>query len=63
MPSASEEHKKDDEPTGLSKVWSLRIDNSSNVNGSGAHIVLESPTGEKISYVLRLEFPASNNEA
>ena len=54
MPSASEEHKKDDEPTGLSKVWSLRIDNSSNVNESGAHIVLES---------MWLEFPASNNEA
>ena len=33
------------------------------MNGSGIGIILESPTGEKISYALRLEFPASNNEA
>ena len=44
-------------------MWSLRIDDSSNVNGSGAGIVLESPTREKISYALNLEFLASNNEA
>ena len=57
------EHKKDDEPADLSNVWSLRIDSSSNVNGSGAGVVLESLTGEKINYVLRLEFSSSNNEA
>ena len=52
----------DDEPTDLSNVWSLRIDGSSNVNGSGAGIILESPMGEKISYALRLKFPALNNK-
>ena len=31
--STSEERKKDDEPTDLSNIWSLRIDGSSNVNG------------------------------
>ena len=41
----------------------MRIDGSSNVNGSGAGVILESPTGEKVNYALRLEFPISNNEA
>ena len=31
-------------------------------NMSGTCIILESPTGEKISYTLRLKFSASNNE-
>ena len=62
-PSTSEGLKRDDKPTDLNNVWTLRIDSSSNVNGSGASIILESPMGEKISYALRLEFPASNNEA
>ena len=52
----------DDDPTDPSNVWSLRIDGSSNVNGSGAGVILESPTGEKVSYALRLDFPTSNNE-
>ena len=63
MLSISVGHKKGDEPTDPSNVWSLRIDGSSNVKGSGTGVILESPTGEKISYALRLEFPASNNEA
>ena len=62
-PGTSEGHKRDDEPTDLSNMWSLRTDSSSNVNRSGVGIILESPTREKISYALRLEFPASNNEA
>ena len=53
----------DDDPTNLGNVWSLRIDGSSNINGSGTEAVLESPTREKVCYALRLEFPASNNEA
>ena len=61
--STSEGRTKDDEPTDLNNVWSLRIDGSSNVNGSGAGVILESPTGEKVDYALRLEFLASNNEA
>ena len=51
-----------DEPTCPSNVWSLKIDGSSNVNGSGAGVFLESLTGEKVNYALRLEFPTSNNE-
>ena len=41
----------------------MRIDGSSYVNENGTGFVLESPTGEKVCYALRLEFPASNNEA
>ena len=52
-----------DDPTDPSNVWSLRIDSSSNINRSGAGVVLESSTREKVSYALRLEFHASNNEA
>ena len=48
--------------TDPSNMWSLRIDGSSNVNENGACVILESPTREKISYALRLEFSASNNE-
>ena len=33
------------------------------MNESGADVVLEIPTGEKVNYALRLEFLASNNEA
>ena len=61
-PSTSLEHEKDNEPTDPSNMWSLRTDGSSNVKGSGAGIILESPTGEKISYALKLKFPASNNK-
>ena len=60
--STSVECKKDDKPIDPNNVWSLRIDGFSNVNGSGAGVILESPIGEKISYALRLKFLASNNE-
>ena len=62
-PCTSERQPVDDEPTDPSNVWSLRIDGSSNVNGNGAGVVLESLMGEKGRYALRLQFPASNNEA
>ena len=57
------EHKKDDEPTNPNSLWSLRIDGSSNMNGSGTDVILDSQIGENISYALGLKFPASNNEA
>ena len=41
----------------------MRIDGSSNTNGSGVGVVLESSIGKKVCYALRLQFPASNNEA
>ena len=62
-PSTSKGRKKDDEPTNSSNVWSLKINGSSNLNGTGIGVILESSIGEKISYALRLEFLVSNNKA
>ena len=33
------------------------------MNESGAGVVLENPTGEKVRYALRLQFSTTNNEA
>ena len=62
-PSTSENEPIDDDPTDLSNIWNLRIYGSSNVNGSGVGIVLESPMGEKVHYALRLQFPLTNSDA
>ncbi|XP_024027555.1 uncharacterized protein LOC112093419 [Morus notabilis] len=43
--------------------WKLYVDGSSNENGSGARLVLQTPEGHKITSTIRFEFPASNNEA
>ena len=56
-------HPVDSDPTDPSNVWNMKIDGSSNMNGSGMGVVLESPTGEKVRYALRLQFPATNDEA
>ena len=61
-PSTLEGLKGGDKPTDLNNVWSLRINGSSNMNGSGASVILESLMREKINYALKLEFPTSKNE-
>ncbi|KAL0362157.1 UNVERIFIED_CONTAM: hypothetical protein Scaly_1170900 [Sesamum calycinum] len=43
--------------------WKLFVDGSSNLQGSGAGLILETPLGDKIQYALRFSFDASNNEA
>ena len=48
FPSTSGPQLVSDDPTDLSNVWNLKIDGFSNVNGSSASIVQESPTGEKV---------------
>ncbi|XP_038716417.1 uncharacterized protein LOC120009784 [Tripterygium wilfordii] len=45
------------------KVWTLYVDGSSNVRGSGLGIVLISPKGSVIQQVVRCGFHATNNEA
>jgi ribonuclease HI len=48
----------------LSSVWTMYFDGSKRVQGTGAGVVLISPQGDKLKYVLRMSFPqASNNEA
>lgn len=39
------------------------VDGSLGKHGAGAGMVLESPDGEEIFYVVRLEFKATNNQA
>jgi len=43
--------------------WSMFFDGSLNINGSGAGILFVSPNKDKLRYVLRIIFPASNNVA
>jgi hypothetical protein len=51
-------------PPDLSSVWRMYFDESKRVEGAGAGVVLISPQGDKLKYVLRMSFPnASNNEA
>jgi len=44
-------------------VWLLSVDGSSNLNESGAGIILEGPGDVLIEQSLRFEFKASNNQA
>ena len=39
------------------------FDGSKISNGSGAEVVLVSPRGDKLSYVLQIHFDSLNNEA
>jgi ribonuclease HI len=51
-------------PPDLSSVWTMYFDGSKRIQGAGAGVVLISPQGDKLKYVLRDSFPqASNNEA
>jgi hypothetical protein len=51
-------------PPDLSSVWTMYFDSSKRIQGTGAGVVLISPQGDKLKYVLRMSFPkASNNEA
>ena len=44
-------------------IWRLSVDGATNVQGSGAGLILTSLEGIDIEYALRLGFRASNNEA
>jgi ribonuclease HI len=43
--------------------WTMFFDGSKMLNGSGAGVVLVSPKGDRLSYVLQIHFDSSNNEA
>jgi hypothetical protein len=46
------------------ELWTMYFDGSKRIQGAGAGVVLISPQGDKLKYVLRMSFPqASNNEA
>jgi ribonuclease HI len=51
-------------PLDLSSIWTMYFDGSKRIKGTGAGVVLISPQGDTLKYVLRMSFPqASNNEA
>ncbi|KAK1696644.1 hypothetical protein QYE76_013341 [Lolium multiflorum] len=51
-------------PPDLSRTWTMNFDGSKRLEGAGAGVVLISPEGDKLKYILRMTFPnASNNEA
>ena len=41
----------------------MYFDDALNINGAGAGILFPMPTKDKLRYVLRIHFPASNNAA
>lgn len=43
--------------------WTMYFDGSLTISGSGAGVVLESPTGETLKYAIQLNFQATNNVA
>ena len=43
--------------------WTIHFDGSRQLEGSGARVVLTSPPGDKIRYVLRLMFSCTLNES
>jgi hypothetical protein len=51
-------------PPDLSSVWTMHFNGSKRIQCAGAGVVLISPQGDKLKYVLQMSFPqASNNEA
>ncbi|XP_056690478.1 uncharacterized protein [Spinacia oleracea] len=46
-----------------STPWILNVDGSSSKSGSGAGILIVSPSGERFEYAVKFDFNASNNEA
>jgi ribonuclease HI len=51
-------------PPDMSSVWTMYFDGSKRVQGAGAGVVLISPQGNKLKYILRMSFSQdSNNEA
>ncbi|KAL0328200.1 UNVERIFIED_CONTAM: hypothetical protein Scaly_2252600 [Sesamum calycinum] len=45
------------------RSWLLYVDGSSTLAGNGARMVLSSPEGDELEYVLRFNFKTLNNEA
>ena len=50
-------------PPDISDSWTMHFDGSKRQEGAGAGVVLTSPRGDKMRYVLQINFKASNNDA
>ena len=44
------------------KKWIIHVDSSSTQHTGGIGIVLQSPEGDKLTYRVRLQYQATNNE-
>ena len=53
----------EDTPAEKLEYWTMHFDGSKRISGTGAAVVLISPTGERLSYVLWIHFSASHNVA
>nr|AAR87147.1 putative polyprotein [Oryza sativa Japonica Group]AAT81735.1 RNase H domain containing protein [Oryza sativa Japonica Group]ABF96761.1 retrotransposon protein, putative, Ty3-gypsy subclass [Oryza sativa Japonica Group] len=53
----------EDTPAEKMEYWTMHFDGSKRLSGTGAGVVLISPTGERLSYVLWIHFSASHNVA
>lgn len=53
-----EQSARDTEPIGF---WLIKVDGSCSKHGPGAGIVIRSPDGVKLSYVVKFEFLETNN--
>ena len=45
------------------RLWSIHTDESSNQRSGSASVVIQTPEGDKIECMIRLDFPTTNNEA
>nr|KYP63589.1 Uncharacterized protein Mb2253c family [Cajanus cajan] len=45
------------------QIWTLHVDGSSNVKGSGAGIILEGPNDVMLKLAIKFDFKATNNQA
>ena len=45
------------------RQWNIYMDRSSNRQVEGAGVVIQTPEGDKIECMIRLDFPTTNNEA
>ena len=45
------------------RLWSIHTDGSSNQRLRGAGVIIQTPEGDKIKCMIRLDFPTTNNEA
>lgn len=62
MPNVPEDPSSDSQFSPF-KQWTLFVDGASSTDGSGAGLLLCDPTGIELTYALRFDFTATNNEA
>ncbi|KAL0448726.1 UNVERIFIED_CONTAM: hypothetical protein Slati_1429000 [Sesamum latifolium] len=51
------------EDTSHTEKWLLHVDGSSTTQGSGSGVVITSPQGEELEFIVKFGIKASNNKA